>query len=135
MWKVPATRPIPIIRKTVHSTTNRIPRVQEKSGPTDDTLRQCGHLARALVNVLNKNVSLQCAQEILHIPGDEGIDDCTGLGVKLIILLQLGRGQAILCDDALQMSKQLHGQRTYFFPAGALLIGVASLHSEHLTTC
>jgi hypothetical protein len=35
----------------------------------------------------------------------------------------------------LQMSKQLHGQRTYLRPAGAFLIGVASLHTLHFTTC
>ena len=36
---------------------------------------------------------------------------------------QLGRGQAILCEDALHIKRQLHGQRTYFLPGGAALIG------------
>lgn len=40
-----------------------------------------------------------------------------------MILLQLGLGQAILWDVALQISRQLHGQRTYFFPGGAFLMG------------
>jgi hypothetical protein len=37
--------------------------------------------------------------------------------------------------EFLQMSKQLQGQRTYFLPAGAFLMGVASLQVLHLTTC
>ena len=40
----------------------------------------------------------------------------SGLGARLIILLQLGRGQAILWELILQINKQLHGQRTYFRP-------------------
>ncbi len=36
---------------------------------------------------------------------------------------QFGLGHAIRCDVALQISKQLHGQRTYFFPGGAAFIG------------
>lgn len=36
---------------------------------------------------------------------------------------QYGRGQAILWEVTLQIRRQLHGQRTYFFPAGAFLIG------------
>lgn len=40
-----------------------------------------------------------------------------------MIRLQLGRGQAIRCDELLQMSKQLHGHRTYFLPGGAFRIG------------
>lgn len=36
---------------------------------------------------------------------------------------QYGLAQAILCDVTLQMSRQLHGQRTYFFPTGAFFIG------------
>ena len=35
----------------------------------------------------------------------------------------------------LQMSRQLHGHRTYCLPWGAFLMGVASLHALHLTTC
>lgn len=40
-----------------------------------------------------------------------------------MILLQLGLGQAILWDVALHINRQLQGQRTYFFPGGAFLIG------------
>ncbi len=36
---------------------------------------------------------------------------------------QLGRGQAMRLDEALQMSRQLQGHRTYFFPTGAARIG------------
>lgn len=32
---------------------NTIPRPLAKSGPTEDILRQCGHRAKALFNVLN----------------------------------------------------------------------------------
>lgn len=32
-----------------------IPRPLAKSGPTEDILRQCGHRAKALFNVLNCN--------------------------------------------------------------------------------
>ena len=44
-------------------------------------------------------------------------------------------GQAILWLLLLQMSRQLQGHRTYFLPGGAFLMGVASLHWGHLTTC
>ena len=44
-------------------------------------------------------------------------------------------GQAILWLLLLQMRRQLHGHRTYFRPGGAFLMGVASLHCGHLTTC
>ena len=36
---------------------------------------------------------------------------------------QLGLGHAILRDVPLQISRQLHGHRTYFLPGGAALIG------------
>lgn len=36
---------------------------------------------------------------------------------------QYGLGQAIFCDVTLQISRQLQGHRTYFFPTGAFLIG------------
>jgi hypothetical protein len=49
--------------------------------------------------------------------------------------LQFGRGHAMRCDVFLQMRRQLHGQRTYFLPAGAFLMGVASVQLGHLTTC
>ena len=55
------------------------------------TFLQCGHLARALFSVLNKNVSWQCAQVTLHIPGTLGTGTgAGGEGAKLIILLQFG---------------------------------------------
>lgn len=82
-----------------------------------------------------KNVSLQWPQVTLHIPGTVGMGGVTGLGARLMIRLQVVRGQAILCDEVLQMSRQLHGQRTYFLPGGAFRIGVASMHRGHLTTC
>jgi len=52
-----------------------------------------------------------------------GTGGVTGLGARLIIRLQFGRGQAILCDELLQISKQLHGHLTYFLPGGAFRIG------------
>lgn len=45
--------PRPIIRKIIARAKNKIPLPRANSGPTDDTLRQCGHLARALFSVLN----------------------------------------------------------------------------------
>jgi len=72
---------------------------------------------------LTKNVSWQCAQATRHIPGSVGTGGVTGLGARLIIRLQFGRGQAILCDELLQISKQLHGHLTYFLPGGAFRIG------------
>ena len=68
-------------------------------------------------------VSLQCAQVTLHMPGTFGKDGFAGEGDKLIMRLQFGLGQAILCDELLQMRRQLQGHRTYFFPGGAFLIG------------
>ena len=61
--------------------------------------------------------------DTLHIPGIDGTGGVTGLGARLIIRLQLGLGHAIRWEELLQISKQLHGQRTYFFPGGAFLIG------------
>lgn len=57
-----------------------------------------------------------------HIPGivTGGV---TGDGAKFIIRLQFGRGHATRCDELLQISRQLHGHRTYFLPGGALRIG------------
>lgn len=107
---------------------NTIPLPLAKSGPTEDILRQCGHRARALFNVLNKNVSWQWAHPTLHIPGIDSTGGVIGLGARLIIRLQLGLGQAIRCEELLHISRQLHGHRTYFFPGGAFRIGVASLH-------
>uniref|UniRef100_A0A0E9V5Q8 Uncharacterized protein n=1 Tax=Anguilla anguilla TaxID=7936 RepID=A0A0E9V5Q8_ANGAN len=49
--------------------------------------------------------------------------------------LQLGLGHPILRDVSLQISKQLQGHLTYFFPVGGFLMGVASLQMVHLTTC
>lgn len=58
-----------------------------------------------------------------HIPGMDGTGGVTGLGAKLIMRLQFGRGQAILCEELLQIRRQLHGHLTYFLPGGAFLIG------------
>jgi len=59
----------------------------------------------------------------------------SGGGAKLMTLLQFGLGQAILWEVFLQIRRQLHGQRTYLRPAGAFLMGVASVQTGHLTTC
>ena len=71
-----------------------------------------------------------------HLPGTLGRGaGVGGVGARLMILLQLGLGQAILWLLLLQMSKQLQGHLTYFLPGGAFLIGVASLQELHFTTC
>lgn len=124
-----------MIRKMIPKVRQNIPRPLANSGPTEEILRQCGHLARELFNVLNKKVSWQCPQVTLNMPGIDGTGGVTGLGARLIILLQLGLGHAILCEELLHINKQLHGHLTYFLPGGALRIGVASLQSPHLTTC
>lgn len=71
--------------------------------------------------IRTRNVSEQCWQVTRHIPG-VGVGGVMGVP-KFITRLQLGRGQAILWDDTLQTSKQLHGHLTYFLPAGALRMG------------
>lgn len=68
-------------------------------------------------------MSWQCAQMTLHMPGRAGTGGVTGEGARLMILLQLARGQAMRWDDDLQINRQLQGQRTYFLPGGAFLIG------------
>lgn len=68
-------------------------------------------------------MSEQWPQVTRHMPGMVGTGGVTGLGARLMILLQLGLGQAIRCDELLQINKQLHGQRTYFLPAGAFRMG------------
>lgn len=57
------------------------------------------------------------------MPGNVGTGGVTGDGAKFIMRLQSALGQAILCDDDLHINKQLHGQRTYFLPGGAFLMG------------
>jgi hypothetical protein len=57
------------------------------------------------------------------MPGMDGAAGGGLIGARLMIFLQLGLGHAIRCDVSLQISKQLHGHRTYFFPGGAFLIG------------
>lgn len=42
-----------MIKNKIPNAKNRMPRLRVNSGPTDDTLRQCGHLAKALCKVLN----------------------------------------------------------------------------------
>lgn len=75
------------------------------------------------INYVTKKVSEQWPQVTRQIPGIVGTGGVTGLGAKFIMRLQLGRGQAMRCDVDLQIKRQLHGQRTYFFPAGALRMG------------
>lgn len=72
---------------------------------------------------LTRKVSEQWPHVTRHIPGNDVTGGVTGLGAKLIIRLQFGRGHAIRCDELLQMSKQLHGHRTYFLPGGAFRMG------------
>lgn len=45
--------PIAIINVIIPTIMNTIPLPLAKSGPTEDILRQCGHRAKALFNVLN----------------------------------------------------------------------------------
>lgn len=47
---------IPITSAIIPIVINIIPRPLAKSGPTEDTLRQCGHRANALFRVLNCNI-------------------------------------------------------------------------------
>jgi len=79
---------------------------------------------------ITKKESLQWAQTTLHIPGTVGTATLSGrggsfaglaawlplFGVKLMMRLQLGLGQAILKLVFLHIRRQLHGQRTYFLP-------------------
>lgn len=80
----------------------------------EKNIRKCGR---------TKNVSWQWAQQTLHIPGMESTGGVTGLGARLIILLQFGLGQAMRCDELLHIKRQLHGHLTYFLPGGAFRIG------------
>lgn len=109
-------------------------RVRANEGPTDETFLQCGQRASALLRILNRNVSLQCAQVTRLVPGGRMVTE-TLTGPRLMIRLQFGRGQAIRCEEALHIKRQLQGHRTYFLPGGAAFMGVASLHTLHLTTC
>lgn len=56
--------------------------------------------------VLTRNVSLQWAHVTRHMPGTEDTGGVTGLGARLMIRLQSGRGQAMRCDELLQISRQ-----------------------------
>lgn len=149
---------MPMIKNKIPRPRNRMPRLRVNSGPTDDTLRQCGHLANALCNVLNwsekivqnslkkiieslrskasgrltKNVSEQWPHVTRHIPGNDDTGGVTGLGAKFMIRLQFGRGHAILCDELLQIRRQLHGHRTYFLPGGAFRIGCKCISKEQI---
>lgn len=104
------------------------PRALANCLPTELFFSQCGHLASWLTNELNRNVSPQWPQLTLHIPGTGEMSLVLGLffagGVyKTIIFRHDVRGQEILCAVDLQMSKQLHWQRIYFWPGGGSLIG------------
>ena len=129
---MPAVTPIPIAKNVAVRIKKIIPRLLANSRPTEETFVQCGHLASDLFSILKENVCMQWPHETRHIPGIDGkLFELLGpaeAGARLMILLQLGRGQAILKDDALHIRRQLQGQRTYFLPGAAFLIGVASLH-------
>lgn len=45
---------------------------------------------------------------------------------------QLGLGHPILRDVSLQISRQLHGHLTYFFPEGGFLIGYTIRKRNHI---
>lgn len=64
-----------------------------------------------------------------HVPGGARTALPIGAAPSVMTRLQLGRGQAIRLLLALQMSRQLHGHRTYFLPAGALRIGYNVLYA------
>lgn len=54
-------------------------------------------------------------------------------GALVFVSHQYVLGQAIFCDVTLQISRQLHGQRTYFFPTGAFLIGYKQINVKTKT--
>lgn len=58
-----------------------------------------------------------------HIPGRVGTGGVTGDGARFMMRLQSALGQAMRCDDDLQINKQLQGHRTYFLPGGAFRMG------------
>lgn len=70
------------------------------------------------------------------MPGIVGTGGVTGDGARLMMRLQFGRGQATRCEELLQINRQLHGHRTYFFPGGAFLMGYTAARGreggEHL---
>ena len=103
--------------------------------PTDDEVRQWGQFAAVLLRVLNMKISWHSQHWTRQVPAGARIAVPTGpLGPRVITRRQFSRGHAILLDEALQISKQWQGQRTYFLPGGAARIGVASLQRPHLTT-
>lgn len=59
----------------------------------------------------------QCCEYVIFI------SHCCCQHVFHSYIYQFGLGHAILWDVVLQMSKQLQGHLTYFFPGGAFLIG------------
>lgn len=71
----------------------------------------------------------------LHMPGKVGTGGVTGEGARFMILLQSALGQAMRCEDDLQINKQLQGQRTYFFPGGAFLIGCKTKKDKVRQSC
>lgn len=118
-------------------------RLRGNALPTDDILLQCGHFASVLnLTSIHRKVLPQCPHTTRVPSGCTGMAGWAGCssgisitGPKFIIRLQLGLGHSMRRDVSLQMSRQLQGHRTYFFPAGGFLIGVASLQTVHLTTC
>lgn len=85
--------------------------------------------------MLTKNVSEQWPQVTRHMPGMVGTGGVTGLGARLMMRLQLGRGQAMRCDELLQIKRQLQGQRTYFLPGGAFLMGCKAKQNTKGINC
>ena len=70
-----------------------------------------------------RKMRLQWPHVTLHMPGEVGAVGLGGAGVRLMMRLQVLRGQAMRCDRFLHINKQLQGHRTYFLPPGAFLMG------------
>lgn len=63
-------------------------------------------IVNAINLILTRNVSWQWTQVTRHMPKTWGTAGVTGLGAKLITRLQFVRGQAIRCDELLQIKRQ-----------------------------
>lgn len=135
-WNMPIVSPMKISRKRIVKPKNIVARERANFEPTEELFLQCGQLATELAKAFDMKISLQCAHWTRHVPGGARTAVPTGdVAASVITRRQCGRGQAIRVELALQTSKQLHGQRTYFFPGGAARIGVTSWHCWHRTTC
>lgn len=51
------------------------------------------------------------------------VDASSFLFLSVSVAYQFGRGHPILLDVSLQISRQLQGHLTYFFPVGGFLMG------------